>query len=132
MEDKRLDFETLTAQQIYDFMTENATADQKKKFKETAFPARTQRTSKKLFTADGQPIMYQLKDKDGNPKFKDGKPVMRQRIEMVEVADGEAKPTFSLLAAKWWFAENFPEAVDNVPEKKEKKATAKDIFTDWL
>ena len=59
MEDKRLDFETLTAQQIYDFMTENATADQKKKFKETAFPARTQRTSKKLFTADGQPIMYQ-------------------------------------------------------------------------
>ena len=40
MENKRLDFETLTAQQIYDFMTENATADQKKKFKETAFPAR--------------------------------------------------------------------------------------------
>lgn len=48
-------------------MTANATDEQKKKFKKAAFPARTQRTSKKLFTADGQPIMYQLKDKDGNP-----------------------------------------------------------------
>lgn len=131
MEDNRLDFEKLTAQQIYDYMTENATDEQKKKFKKAAFPARMQRASKKLFTADGQPIMYQLKDKDGNPKFKDGQPVMRQKIEMVELADGEEKPTFSLLAAKWWFAENFPEAVKNVPVRATKETPASKLFENW-
>ena len=123
MEDNKLDFERLTAQQIYDYMMVNATDEQKKDFKETAFPTRIKKTSKKLFTADGQPILYQVKDKNGNPKLKDGKPVTRQKIEMVEVADGEKKPTFSLLAAKWWFAENFSDAVKNVPVRASKKET---------
>lgn len=132
MEDNKLDFERLTAQQIYNYMNVNATDEQKKDFKKTAFPTRIQKTSKKLFTADGQPIMYQVKDKSGNPKLKDGKPVMRQKVEMVEVADGEKKPTFSLLAAKWWFAENFSDAVKNVPVRASKKETpASKLFENW-
>ena len=132
MEVKKLDFEKLTAQQIYDYMTEHATAEQKKKFKEAAFPTRTKKVSKNLFSADGQPIMYQLKDKDGQPKFDaNGNPVMRQKIEMVEAAEGVSKPTFSLLNAKWWFADNFSEAVENVPERGKKEAPASKLFENW-
>lgn len=126
------DFKHLTAEEIYKFMEDNATPAQKKAFKKEAFPMVAQKTSKKLFTADGEPIMYQLKDKNGNLQFNDdGTPKMRQRIEMVEVAGGEKKPTFSLLKAKWWFAENFPGEVVNVPEKKDKEATPGDLFKNW-
>ena len=120
MEVKKLDFEKLTAQQIYDYMTEHATAEQKKKFKEAAFPTRTKKVSKKLFSADGQPKF----DANGNP-------VMRQKIEMVEAAEGVSKPTFSLLNAKWWFADNFSEAVENVPERGKKEAPASKLFENW-
>jgi hypothetical protein len=85
------------------------------------------------YNADGSVtfVLYD-KDKDGNPKFNDkGEPIMRQKIEMVEVAGGDSKATFSLLKAKWWFAENFPGEVENVPEKKEKEATAGDLFANW-
>ena len=123
------DFKHLKAEEIYKFMEEHASAKQKKDFKKEAFPVKTKKVSKKLYSADGEPIMYQLKDKAGNPKFNDnGEPIMRQKIEMVEVAGGDSKPTFSLLKAKWWFAENFPNEVENVPEKKEKEATAGDLF----
>ena len=126
------DFKHLKAEEIYKFMEEHASAKQKKDFKKEAFPVKTKKVSKKLYSADGEPIMYQLKDKDNNPKFDDdGKPIMRQKIKMVEVADGESKATFSLLTAKWWFAENFPGAVENVPEKKEKEKSAKDLFANW-
>ena len=126
------DFKHLKAEEIYKFMEEHASAKQKKDFKKEAFPVKTKKVSKKLYSADGEPIMYQLKDKAGNPKFNDnGEPIMRQKIEMVEVAGGDSKPTFSLLKAKWWFAENFPGAVENVPEKKEKEKSAKDLFANW-
>ena len=126
------DFKHLKAEEIYKFMEEHASAKQKKDFKKEAFPVKTKKVSKKLYSADGEPIMYQLKDKAGNPKFNDnGEPIMRQKIEMVEVAGGDSKPTFSLLKAKWWFAENFPGEVVNVPEKKEKEATAGDLFANW-
>ena len=126
------DFKHLKAEEIYKFMEEHASAKQKKDFKKEAFPVKTKKVSKKLYSADGEPIMYQLKDKAGNPKFNDnGEPIMRQKTEMVEVAGGDSKPTFSLLKAKWWFAENFPNEVENVPEKKEKEATAGDLFANW-
>ena len=122
------DFKHLKAEEIYKFMEENATPAQKKAFKKEAFPVKAKKVSKKLYSADGEPIMYQLKDKDGNPKFNDkGEPIMRQKIEMVEVAGGDSKATFSLLKAKWWFAENFPGEVVNVPEKKEKEATLEGV-----
>ncbi len=126
------DFKHLKAEEIYKFMDENATPAQKKAFKKEAFPVKTKKVSKKLYSADGEPIMYQLKDKAGNPKFNDnGEPIMRQKIEMVEVAGGDSKATFSLLKAKWWFAENFPNEVENVPEKKEKEAPVGDLFANW-
>ena len=126
------DFKKLKAEDIYTYMEENATAKQKKDFMKVAFPVRTKKVSQKIYDANGNAVMYQLKDKDNNPKFDDnGKPIMRQKIKMVEVADGDSKPTFSLLTAKWWFADNFPGAVENVPEKKEKEKSAKDLFANW-
>lgn len=127
------EFKSLKAEDIHDFMEEHATPAQKKAFKKVAFPVKTEKISKKLYSADGEPIMYQLKDKNGNLKFDDeGKPVMRQKIKMVEVAGGNSKATFSLLEAKWWFAENFPGEVLNVPEKKqEKKIPAGKLFENW-
>ena len=106
------DFKHLKAEEIYKFMEEHASAKQKKDFKKEAFPVKTKKVSKKLYSADGEPIM-------------------RQKIEMVEVAGGDSKPTFSLLKAKWWFAENFPNEVENVPEKKEKEAPVGDLFANW-
>lgn len=127
------DFKHLKAEDIKAYMSENATPKQKKDFMEVAFPAVPKKKAVKLFDEEGKPIMFQLKDKAGNLKYnEDGSPMMRQKTEMKAIKGGATERVFSLLEAKWWFSENFPEAVDNVPEKKEKKATAKDIFTDWL
>ena len=56
---------------------------------------------------------------------------MRQKIEMVEAAEGVSKPTFFLLNAKWWFADNFSEAVENVPERGKKEDPASKLFENW-
>ena len=128
----KLVFEKLTAEEIHAYMEKKASAEQKAEFKKVAFVPVKKKMGVKQYKPNGEPIMYQLKDKDGNPKFNDkGEPIMRQKIEMVEVAGGDSKATFSLLKAKWWFAENFPGEVVNVPEKKEKEATAGDLFANW-
>ena len=126
------DFKHLKAEDIYGYMEENASAKQKDDFLAVAFPLVAKKMAVKLFDTDGKPIMYQLKDKAGNLKYnEDGTPMMRQKTEMKEVKGGATEPVFSLLEAKWWFAENFPEAVVNVPEKKPQKSTAKDMFNKW-
>ena len=128
------EFDTLTAQQIKDYMDEHATAEQKKDFKKKAFVNKKEKVSKKVYSADGSPVMYRVMDKDGNPKNdKNGNPLMRQKIEMIERQDGKTSIVFSLLNAKWWFAEHFPEALIEVPERAEKKEAVKagDIFGDW-
>jgi hypothetical protein len=129
----KYNFKELTAQQIHDFMEQNATTEQKKAFKKVAFPTRKKKKGVPQFTASGEPIMYQKKNKQGQPLFDDnGNPVMAQKLKMVEVKGGEEKATFSLLDAKWWFAENFPNAVENVPDRHpEKKEKTSDIFKDW-
>ena len=128
------EFDTLTAQQIKDYMDEHATAEQKKDFKKEAFVEKKEKVSKKVYSADGSPVMYRVMDKNGNPKNdKNGNPLMRQKIEMVEKQNGKISTVFSLLNAKWWFAKNFPEALVKVPERAEKKDTSKagDMFGDW-
>lgn len=132
MVNERYDFKKLTAKQIYSYMEANATPEQKKAFKDASFLLRAKKISEKVFKADGSPVMYQVKDKKGNPKFDEkGNPIMRQKIRMVVIEGGKEERSFSLLDAKWWFADNFPGAVENVPERGNTKEKESDIFKDW-
>ncbi len=128
----KLDFEKLTAEDIFAYMEKHASAEQKTEFKGVAFVPVKKKVGEKQYKPNGDPIMYQLKNKDGELQFDDeGNPIMRQKVKMVEVIDGETKPVFSLLKAKWWFSEKFPEALEEVPHRKEEKPTAKDLFAGW-
>lgn len=128
-----LDFENLTAEQIKEYMDTNASKEQKKEFIKEAFITRKKKKGVEVKDANGKAIMYQVTDENGNLKFKkNGQPMMRKKIEYVEQAEGEEITVFSLLKAKWWFAEKFPEAVENVPKRKENKEKVGDIFADWI
>ena len=130
-----LDFTSLTAQQIHDLLEEKKiTKEQKQSFKKAAFVDKKEKVAVKIFANDGSPVMYQVKTADGSPKLdKNGNPVMRQKIEMVEKKDGKTKKVFSLLNAKWWVADNFPKELKNVPNRKEnvEEEKAGDLFKDW-
>lgn len=128
-----LDFERLTAKQIKDYMEENATTKQKKDFVKEAYITQKQKVGVEVKDANGNVVMYQVMDKDGNPKLnKKGQPMMRKKLQYVEQENGKEEKVFSLLKAKWWFAENFPDAVENVPERREKKEKAGDMFSEWF
>ena len=130
-----LDFTSLTAQQIHDLLEEKKiTKEQKQSFKKAAFVDKKEKVAVKIFANDGSPVMYQVKTADGSPKLdKNGNPVMRQKIEMVEKKDGKTKKVFSLLNAKWWVADNFQKELKNVPNRKEnvEEEKAGDLFKDW-
>lgn len=128
----KLDFMTLTAKQLHDYMEEHATAEQKKAFKKAAFSSVKKKKAVVVLDDNGKPIMYQEKDKNGNLKYdENGKPIMRQKKRMVEIADSKETEQFCLLDGKWWFVENFSDAVKNVPQKAEKKEKASDLFANW-
>ena len=126
-----LDYKTMTAKDIKDFLDEKKlTKAEKSEFYKITHPVVKQKISKKVFDADGNPVMYQIKNKDKSLKVDaNGKPVMRQKIEMVEKKDGTEKAQFSMLNAKKWLVENYPDDIKNKQKKKEE--TAKDPFTDW-
>jgi len=129
-----LDFNTLTAKEIYEMMEEKATSKQKKAFKQAAFVDVPEKVSVKVFDTNGNPVMFQVKDKAGNLKFKpNGEPVMRQKTQMVEKKGGKTRPVFSLLNAKWWLADNMPEELENLPERSdgEEKPKQGDLFKNW-
>ena len=126
-----LDYKKMTAKDIKDFLNEkNLSKEEKREFYKYTHPSVNQKLSKKVFDADGKPVMYQIKNKDKSLKYDtDGKPVMRQKIEMVEKQDGNVSTQFSMIKAKEWVVNNYPDEVKNKPKKKEE--TAKDPFADW-
>ena len=91
---KFVEFKKATLKDMMDYIKENAPKD-KSWFKSVSFDTRKTKVSVPVLDGEGKPIMYQEKDKAGNPKFKDGKPVMRQKVKMVESADGEEKEVFN-------------------------------------
>ena len=129
----KLVFEKLTAEEIHAYMEKKASAEQKAEFKKVAFVPVKKKMGVKQYKPNGEPIMYQLKNKQGELQFDDdGNPIMRQKVKMMEVIDGEVKPVFSLLKAKWWFSEKFPEALEEVPHRKEVHTpSAGDLFAEW-
>ena len=128
-----LDFANLTAKQIKDYMDTNASKEQKKEFVKVAFITQKKKIGVEVRDENGNIVMYQVMDKDGKPKLnKKGHPIMRKKLQYVVQENGEETTTFSLLKAKWWFAEKFPEAVENVPKRKENKEKVGDIFADWI
>lgn len=127
------DFAHLTSKQIRQYMDLNATTQQKKDFVKVAHTMQKEKIGVEVLDENGKVVMYQVMDKNGKPKLdKHGNPMMRKKLEYVEKKNGEEERVFNLLKAKWWFAENFPDAVDNVPQRKEKQEKAGDIFADWF
>lgn len=128
--DYMLDYKTLTAKEIREFLDGKKLAkEQKKEFYAKTHPAVMPKVSKKVFDADGKPVMFQVKTKDKKPKFdNEGNPVMRQKTEMVDKEGGVARPQFSIIEAKNWVVEHYPDEVENAPKKKAEK---KDPFEDW-
>ncbi len=124
---KFVEFKKATLKDMMDYIKENAPKD-KSWFKSVSFDTRKTKVSVPVLDGEGNPVMYQEKDKAGNPKFKDGKPVMRQKVKMVESADGEEKELFNLLKAKRaFYGKYFPELLP-VAEKKVKPS---DELKDW-
>ena len=123
---EKFKFEHLSAKDIHDYMMEHATDKQKKEFKEAAFINNKKKVAETIIGEDGNPVMYQVLDKNKKPKFdKHGNPIMRARTKMKET-DKEAEKKFSLLDAKKWFKANFPDAVEDNTKPK-----ASDCFKDW-
>ena len=122
-----VEFKKATLQDMVSYIEENAQKD-KAWFKSVAYDTRKKKVAVPVLDKDGKPITYQEKDKAGNLKFKDGKPVIRQKMKMVETADGEEKAVFNLLKAKRAFYSKYFPALLPVAEDKPK---ASDLLKDW-
>ena len=122
-----VEFKRATLQDMVSYIAENAPND-KAWFKSVAYDTRKKKVAVPVLDKDGNPITYQEKDKDGNPKVKNGKPVIRKKVKMVEIEDGEEKAVFNLLKAKRaFYSKYFPKLLP-VAEIKSK---ASDLLKDW-
>lgn len=125
---KFIDFKKARANDLIDYIENNAPQD-KAWFKQVAFDSRKKKTAIKQVDDNGEPIMYQVKKKNGEPKLdKFGKPVFRQKVKMVETNEGDAKAVFNLLKAKRaFYARYFP---DQLPVATDKDKPS-DRMKDW-
>lgn len=112
---KKLDYKTLTLEDMFGYIEANC-PEKKAEFKKHAFIQRKRKKAVKQFNEDGTPKMKT--DKNG---------VERQITKMVEIADSEAKPVFSLLDAKKYFVEHV--RPDLKPQKKE--SLVDKILNEW-
>lgn len=125
-----IDPKTLDADSLRKYLDgKNLTQKQQKEFYKACHLEKAEKVSVPVFDADGNAIMYQVKDKDGNFKFKkDGSPMLRQKQEMKNKKDGKKTNPYSHLEAIKWVVEQFPEDF----KKKDKKVyVPKDPFGDW-
>lgn len=124
----KFDYKKLTAQEIHEYMEANATDEQKAAFMKAAFTDRPKCKAVKLKDDNGNDIPKEARDKNHNVKLdKNGKTITVARKQMVAV-DGQTVNAYNHLKAKRWFADNFKDAVENVPAPAKKKETAKDLF----
>ena len=126
-----IDYKKVTAKELREFLDgKKLTKAEKKEFYNATHPLVKEKVSKKVFDANGNPIMYEVKNKDGSVKLDaNGNTIKRQKIEMVEKQGGKEKRQFSFIDAKIWVAEHYPDDVTNAPNRKAKES--KDPFEDW-
>lgn len=131
MDFEPFEYKNLNMTQIHDYMEEHATGIQKADFKKEVFTTKKKKQSTPVYDDNGKPVMYQVK-KAGIPQFDaDGNPIMKQKRKMTVIEESAETPSYSALEARKWFVDHFPEAVKNVPEKKEKVAKATELFANW-
>lgn len=127
------DYKKIKKEDIHAFMVENATAEEKADFKAKAFESKKQKTRVPVYIpGTTEPVIVRRKDK------KTGQYKLMPKMEMVDVEDTTAKPTYNHRKAVAWFVAKYDGVkitVVNKPEKKvsseEKKAPAIDLFADF-
>lgn len=125
------DYKKIKKEDIHAFMVENASAEEKASFKATAFEAKKQKTRVPVYIpGTKEPVIVRRKDK------KTGEYKLVPKMEMVEVEDTTAKPTYNHRKAVQWFVSAYDGkkiTVVNKPQKKEKEesTSAIDLFADF-
>lgn len=127
------DYKKLTKEAIHTFMVENATAEEKADFKAKAFESKKQKTRVPVYIpGTKEPVIVRRKDK------KTGEYKLIPKMEMVDVEETTAKPTYNHRKAVAWFVAQYDGkkiTVINKPTKKasseEKKVSAIDLFADF-
>ena len=127
------DYKKIKKEDIHTFMVENATAEEKADFKAKAFEFKKQKTRVPVYMpGTKEPLIVRRKDK------KTGEYKLIPKMEMVEVEETTAKPTYNHRKAVAWFVAKYDGkkiTVVNKPEKKssseEKKPSAVDLFADF-
>ena len=127
------DYKKIMKEDIHAFMVENATAEEKADFKAKAFESKKQKTRVPVYIpGTTEPVIVRRKDK------KTGQYKLMPKMEMVDVEDTTAKPTYNHRKAVAWFVAKYDGVkitVVNKPEKKssseEKKPSAVDLFADF-
>jgi hypothetical protein len=127
------DYKKIKKEDIHAFMVENATAEEKADFKAKAFETKKQKTRVPVYIpGTTEPVIVRRKDK------KTGQYKLMPKMEMVEVEETTAKPTYNHRKAVAWFVAKYDGkkiTVVNKPEKKssseEKKPSAVDLFADF-
>lgn len=127
------DYKKIKKEDIHAFMVENASAEEKADFKAKAFESKKQKTRVPVYIpGTKEPLIVRRKDK------KTGEYKLIPKMEMVEVEETTAKPTYNHRKAVAWFVAKYDGrkiTVVNKPEKKssseEKKPSAVDLFADF-
>ena len=127
------DYKKIKKEDIHAFMVENASAEEKADFKAKAFESKKQKTRVPVYIpGTKEPLIVRRKDK------KTGEYKLIPKMEMVEVEETTAKPTYNHRKAVAWFVAKYDGkkiTVVNKPEKKssseEKKPSAVDLCADF-
>ena len=124
----KANYKTISLQDMAEYIEANAPKD-KAWFKAIAFEPRKKKVAVEVKDGEGNPVRYQVMTKEGKPKLdKRGNPVYRNKIKMIETADGEEKSVFNLLKAKReFYSRYFPNELPTA----EKKIKPTDILNDW-
>lgn len=127
------DYKKIKKEDIHAFMVENASTEEKADFKAKAFESKKQKTRVPVYKpGTTEPVIVRRQDK------KTGGYKLIPKMQMVEIEDTTAKPTYNHRKAVAWFVAKYDGVkitVVNKPEKKasseEKKTSAIDLFADF-
>ena len=132
MAEYNFNFDKITFEEMYNYI-DTECPDKHEWFAEVALETRHKKIGEKVFDKNGNPVMFQVKNKDGSLKYdENGNPIMRQKTRMIETA--EVDEVYNHLKAKRNFFKMFfpnllpkegtkdetPKAVDILRKHKKK------------